>query len=567
MITPALVATLYVLLVIACVAALRPKSRLDRAIRSFVAALGRIGRRRWLAFTGIFLSVIVVRLAVLPLLSVPTPGIHDEFAYLLQADTFCHGRLANPPHPMWKSFETFHENFFPTYSSMYPPAQGAFLALGQLLGRPWIGVILSAALMCGAIYWALCAWIPPRWAFLAGSLAALKLCVATYWINSFWGGAAAAIGGALVLGGMGRILRRPSALNAVLLGIGASILANSRPFEGALFCLPVSGVFLYWLAGKTKTPATPRERMQRVLLPLAAILFVNFAFMGYYNWRLTGNPREFPELLNSRKYDVGAIFLWQVPKPPREYNNAQFDDFYNGWERDLYKRTWGDFKEITYMKYWRLRVTYGWWGLLCALPGILYLFRRKRMRLPLVAAGFVLAGLFVITWPYPHYFAPATAVFYACAALAIRATGHWQPGNKRLGTLLSRVVVLTLVLDVTTSVVTGRADATQWGGERLPSRVAILKKLDATPDKHLVMVRYTEEHPADNEWVYNGADIDGSKVIWAREMDPGQDEKLFEYYRDRKIWLVKPDELFPSLLPYSPPKEERSLAGRSRQIP
>ena len=122
--------------------------------------------------------------------------------------------------------------------------------------------------------------------------------------------------------------------------------------------------------------------------------------------------------------------------------------------------------------------------------------------------------------------------------------------------MLSRVAVLTLVLDVTTSVVTGRADETLWGGERLPSRAAILKKLDATPGKHLVMVRYTEEHPADNEWVYNGADIDGSKVIWAREMDPEQDEKLFEYYKARKIWLVNADELFPSLLPYSPPKEE-----------
>src|SRR5271163_2418914 len=261
----------------------------ESAFRKIELRLASFAKRKTLVVFSMFFGVVAVRLAVLPLLPVPIPGIHDEFSYLLMADTFAHGRLANPTHPMWMNFETFHVNWFPTYSSMYPPAQGVVLALGELLGNPWIGVLLSDAAMCAAILWMLQAWMPARWALLGGVFAALNLGIASYWMNSYWGGAVAGTGGALVSGALARILRRPSVSNALLLGLGVAILANSRPYEGFLFCVPAGLWLLWWLIGKTKSQTAVGVRIRIVFLPLSAVLVLTLAFIGYYNWRLTGN--------------------------------------------------------------------------------------------------------------------------------------------------------------------------------------------------------------------------------------------------------------------------------------
>jgi hypothetical protein len=72
----------------------------------------------------------------------------------------------------------------------------------------------------------------------------------------------------------------------------------------------------------------------------------------------------------------------------------------------------------------------------------------------------------------------------------------------------------------------------------------------------LVIVRYQPtygvEHDVDHEWVYNAADIDSAKIVWARDMGNQQNQELLRYFHDRRIWLLNGDQPSPQLEPYSP---------------
>jgi hypothetical protein len=89
-------------------------------------------------------------------------------------------------------------------------------------------------------------------------------------------------------------------------------------------------------------------------------------------------------------------------------------------------------------------------------------------------------------------------------------------------------------------------------------RAELLRSLEARPGTHLVVVRYGTGHDPEREWVYNAADIDRAKVVWAREMDQPHNRDLLAYFKDRQAWLLEADLTPPRLLPYA------ALAGGPR---
>ena len=88
-------------------------------------------RKVWAARLAVPAVVFAGCIAIVALLHEPVPRIHDEFSYLLLADTLAHGRVVNPAPPLPEFFERFHVITKPAYASKYFPAQGVFLAIGE----------------------------------------------------------------------------------------------------------------------------------------------------------------------------------------------------------------------------------------------------------------------------------------------------------------------------------------------------------------------------------------------------------------------------------------------------
>ena len=90
-------------------------------------------------------------------------------------------------------------------------------------------------------------------------------------------------------------------------------------------------------------------------------------------------------------------------------------------------------------------------------------------------------------------------------------------------------------------------------------RAQMIKELESLPGQHLVMVRYKPGHDFHTEWVYNQADIDSARVVWAREIDPQADEELLNYFKGRTVWLLEADEKEPRLKTY--PRPNNRISG------
>lgn len=523
-------------------------------------AFARLARRQRLSVVLVGFSVIAIRVPLIPILGIPQPGSHDEFSYLLAADTFAHGHLTNPTHPMWIHFETFHVIQRPTYMSMYPPAQGLVLAAGQLLEHPWIGQVLATALMCSALCWMLQGWLPPPWALLGAALAVLRLGLLSYWMNGYWAASIAALGGALVLGAWPRLRKHFRVSDSLLMGLGVVILANSRPYEGLIFSLPVVAAMLLWLAGKQHRQF--KIAFSRTLLPLFLVLACGALATGRYYRQVTGNPFRMAYQINRAAYAAAPYFLWQKALPEPIYHHEVMRILYLS-ERTDFER---NFTVVGFLGYAAQKAV-SWWrfyvGPLLTVPLLVlpWVVRRRKMRLPFAICGAMIASFAVQSWTLPHYFSPAVGALYILLVGGMRHLWHWRSMSRRIGPSLSGpalvraipVLACAMIFLRLTAVAASVQIESVWPRGNL-ERFEIKRQLSRIPGEQLVLVTYGPHHNSDREWVWNDAEIDRSKVVWARDMGSDANHELLNYFKDRHVWRVNADASPPRLESYEAPR-------------
>jgi len=493
--------------------------------------------------------------AMLSLLGrMPEPSVHDEFSYLLAADTFSRGRLSNPAHPLWVHFESFHILQQPIYASKYLPAQGLTLAVGQVIsGRPIVGVWISTALACAAIYWMLLAWLPSGWALLGGGLTALHPGVLHDWGQTYWGGTVAMLGGALVFGALWRIVRRPNVRDSLLLGIGLAVLANSRPYEGLVASVPVAVGLLVWTL--SKRGPRPRVLIGLVVLPILTVLALTGGAMGFYNWRVAGNVLRMPYQIYEATYASAPLFLWQAAPPMPSYRHPimwhfyLFNDYLFKQQQTLQglaKMTWHKVKTLWLFyqggRYFRL-------GLTIPILMLPWLVRNRWSRFAILTCCIFTVGLLMEPWVQTHYAAPLTGLVVMLVLQSLRYLRLWRWRGRQVGRfLIWALVVITIASSARAFSQRMQLKAIGWEFER----ARILRELQANGGHHLVIVRYGPKHQPNNEWVYNEADIDGARVVWAREIALPQTRRLLEYFKDRQAWLaeIDADDIPQQLVPY-----------------
>jgi hypothetical protein len=165
-----------------------------------------------------------------------------------------------------------------------------------------------------------------------------------------------------------------------------------------------------------------------------------------------------------------------------------------------------------------------------------WLWRNAWGRLVFLTYAFFIVGLTLETMMSLHYWAPITPLNYL---LIVQSMRLWRARNRATGRW-----VLCGVVSLGAAVFGINAYQTIAMHDPLapPSqRARLLTQLNEQAGPHLVIVKYGANHSFNHEWVYNEADIDRAKVVWARDMDVSENCKLIEYFKDRVVWSLTID--------------------------
>jgi hypothetical protein len=245
------------------------------------------------------------------------PAYHDEYSYLLQAETFLAGRT------WWPSFEPRPELFNQMHvlnegrmASRYFPGTGAWLAPFVALGNPWLGQQLAHAIAAVLTFWIGRQLRDNVGGLLAGLLYAVSPGLLLF-SNLLLAHSPTLVGLLAFLGALLRMQRTGSPVMALLAGGGLAWAMLCRPLTAAGFALPW-GVWCGWFLGTGRLVAAstsdvqpkPLPMRQRLLLltALGAPLLAGLLLLLWYSWSITGDPFTSPYQLYTDLYTPRHVY-------------------------------------------------------------------------------------------------------------------------------------------------------------------------------------------------------------------------------------------------------------------
>jgi hypothetical protein len=278
-----------------------------------------------------------------------------------------------------------------------------------------------------------------------------------------------------------------------------------------------------------------------------------------------------PYQINRATYAVAPYFIWQKLKPEPVYRHRQIREFYVGLEGDVFRRI-RSVRGFVIEVCRKIGIGGAFFFAAALLPPFIMLpwaVMDRRIRGLLIIGAAASVGVVVNAFYSPRYSSPVTALLYALMLQCMRHLFAVSVNRDSAGKVLVRIIPVLCVLMAGVRLaaeplhVRYAASPSLWygpGALGLP-RARVASKFERRPGKHLLIVRYGPRHFCYDEWVYNAADIDGAKVVWARDMEAARNRKLIEYFKDRQVWLVEPDMNPPVVTPYFQAEE---IAGPLR---
>ena len=233
--------------------------------------------RTWLLLYGITSFLLSIAVALGPLQGVV--HVNDEVVYTLQSKLFAAGMRTGPAadnasmllYPFWVTA--------PESYAAFPPGWPAILALGEIVGLPWIINPLLAACLPLLVYALTLEWTDSRTARIAALLVAISPAI---WMLGASRMAHTSVLVALASAWLVLTRRKDAPLYWVAAGAAVAYVMLARPFDAFLIGLPLLGWGLY----------RARNSIQRLALALPVV--VALVMIGVDNQQLTGNVFEFP---------------------------------------------------------------------------------------------------------------------------------------------------------------------------------------------------------------------------------------------------------------------------------